>query len=277
MAGWSTRTSTACSTCRRRRSPARISSTMPPLAIAATRHFGLPVSEARYRARPPQCRLAGAPAAAARHAAADAAAGLRALARRRPQRTWRRGAVAWRCSEMQARAPAAAGADHGADEHPQARRLPRAVRRHGRKGLRADHSGRAQRPSGVAPSSSRPGCRVRRDGIDARSSTRWLTPARLGHEARVVICRLALPRWPRAAPERHPAEIAASGVLGAPTYPRSVGLRHHAPLNQGPSRFGERLGVKAEPACRKSGTTTKPGTGPEPIAPERHAIYQAAN
>ena len=86
-AGWSIRTTTACSICRCPSSPAAISSrtpASPSRRLRAVRHFRLAAAGLRGRHR--QGRVAGAAAAAQRRQAHGAdAAGQRALARRRPQ------------------------------------------------------------------------------------------------------------------------------------------------------------------------------------------------
>ncbi len=67
------------------------------LAIAATRHFGLPVTDAQIAEGLRSGAMAGPPAAGTRHPARPAARRLRAVARWRPQRPRRRCARRWLC------------------------------------------------------------------------------------------------------------------------------------------------------------------------------------
>ena len=119
-----------------RRWPAR------PAALGPARRASVRQCRARHRRHAPfrpagRCRRHCARACAvsiwpARHDAASArascadllAAGHRTLARWRPQCPWRR-ARSPRAARHERRTPSATGADHGHDEHPRPRRVPR--------------------------------------------------------------------------------------------------------------------------------------------------------
>ena len=104
-AAWSIRTTTGCSICRCRSSPAAIRSKTPAPPSPRLRAAGLALPIVGLRGGHRQGGMAGADAAPhARQAQGADAAGERAVARRRPQRRWRR-AVAAAIGDLEERVP----------------------------------------------------------------------------------------------------------------------------------------------------------------------------